>query len=281
VSEQHGVGRKLTTDPTYCICPRPTCQAAVPPPPLPTADDLVSSKSISSRAIRLSDISRSSPAKTVAPPSPPPTPPAAPSFPPDDRWARYRICPKCDFSFCLYCSATWHGPHTPCAFPQTSALVLEYLSYPENSPQRKLMEARRGRTNLERMVSKWREDEENRKWLESKTRPCSGCGVRVEKSHGCNHMTCGRCNAHFCYRCGDSVSRERRVALFGFRRSGWNRAGWTHADAEKRGSMGILANCRSRHRTLMRITDGQDMRASRNYSIWKRSSGSSGRRLRV
>lgn len=67
------------------------------------------------------------------------------------------------------------------------------------------MEFRKGKANIERMVAKWQEDEENRKWLESRTRPCAGCGVRVEKSHGCNHMTCGRCNAHFCYRCGDSV----------------------------------------------------------------------------
>jgi E3 ubiquitin-protein ligase RNF14 len=43
------------------------------------------------------------------------------------------------------------------------------------------MEARRGKTNIERMVAKWREDEENKKWLEEKTRACSGCGVRVEK----------------------------------------------------------------------------------------------------
>jgi E3 ubiquitin-protein ligase RNF14 len=84
--------------------------------------------------------------------------------------------------------------------------VREYLSYPEGSMERKRMEIRRGKTNLDRMVAKWREDEENKKWLESRTRACAGCGVRVEKSHGCNHMTCGRCNAHFCYRCGSSVS---------------------------------------------------------------------------
>ena len=69
------------------------------------------------------------------------------------------------------------------------------------------MEYRKGKGNLERMVQKYIEDEENKKWLEQRTRACAGCGVRVEKSHGCNHMTCGRCGSHFCYRCGDSVSR--------------------------------------------------------------------------
>ena len=67
------------------------------------------------------------------------------------------------------------------------------------------MEQRRGKKNIERMVGKYLEEEENKKWLDERTRACAGCGVRVEKSHGCNHMTCGRCGAHFCYRCGISV----------------------------------------------------------------------------
>jgi predicted RNA-binding Zn-ribbon protein involved in translation (DUF1610 family) len=71
------------------------------------------------------------------------------------------------------------------------------------------MEQRRGKKNIDRMVAKYLEEEENKKWLDERTRACAGCGVRVEKSHGCNHMTCGRCGAHFCYRCGASVSFHR------------------------------------------------------------------------
>ncbi|ORY23205.1 hypothetical protein BCR39DRAFT_362763 [Naematelia encephala] len=197
--------RRAEIDPTFTVCPRPTCQAAVPPPPLPTAADLASQSANSNRAIRLSDLGR---------PTPPSPPKSAQPVIAEDRWARYRSCPKCQYSFCLYCSATWHGPHTLCAFPQTSLIVQEYLSYPEGSEQRRLMELRRGKANLERMVTKWREDEENKKWLESRTRACAGCGVRVEKSHGCNHMTCGRCNAHFCYRCGSSVSSLSKLSPY-------------------------------------------------------------------
>ena len=188
-------------DPSWTTCPRMTCQAAVPPPAtLPVKKPMPSSSS--SRVIRLSDIGKSS---STPPPQPPSQQPSV--APPEDRWARHRQCPKCQYSFCLHCSATWHGPHTPCAFPQTSVLVLEYLSYPEDSDARRAMEMRRGKANLDRMVSQYREDQENKRWLESRTRACSGCGVRVEKSHGCNHMTCGRCQTHFCYRCGSSVSR--------------------------------------------------------------------------
>ncbi|KAK8865969.1 hypothetical protein IAR55_001118 [Kwoniella newhampshirensis] len=181
-------------DPTYTVCPRPMCQAAVPPLSHPPASK---ESSASSRVIRLSEISSSSSSPSVSP--------VTPSVPAEERWERYRVCPKCNYSFCLYCQATWHGPHTPCAFPQTSLIVTEYLSYPEGSEGRRKMEARKGKVNLERMVAKWEEDEANKKWLEGSTRACAGCGVRVEKSHGCNHMTCGRCNAHFCYRCGGAI----------------------------------------------------------------------------
>ncbi|WVR05929.1 hypothetical protein IAU60_002955 [Kwoniella sp. DSM 27419] len=192
--------RKAEIDPTYTVCPRPTCQAAVPPPAEPSA---AIDTSRSSRVIRLSDISTTSNTSSTSAESP--ASPSTSSIPTEDRWARYRSCPKCHFSFCLYCNATWHGPHTLCAFPQTSVIVKEYLSYPEGSDARQRMEQRRGKANLERMVAQHLEDEANKQWLEGKTRACSGCGVRVEKSHGCNHMTCGRCQAHFCYRCGDPI----------------------------------------------------------------------------
>lgn len=40
-----------------------------------------------------------------------------------------------------------------------------------------------------------------------KIMPCPGCGVYVEKSYGCNHITC-QCGAHFCFVCGKRFSSE-------------------------------------------------------------------------
>lgn len=34
------------------------------------------------------------------------------------------------------------------------------------------------------------------------TKACPECGVRTEKTGGCNHMTCQRCNANWCWVCG-------------------------------------------------------------------------------
>jgi len=38
-------------------------------------------------------------------------------------------------------------------------------------------------------------------WLNDQTTPCPGCGSRVEKSDGCDHMTC-LCGCEFCFECG-------------------------------------------------------------------------------
>ncbi|WVQ88175.1 hypothetical protein IAS59_001909 [Cryptococcus gattii] len=187
-------------DPSFCVCPRPGCQAAVPPP----APSETCGNSSAPKAIRLADISKpssDSPGLTTDGS----TGSGQSVSSTEDRWAAYRLCPKCSFSFCLYCSSTWHGPHTVCSLPQASQLVLEYLKYPEGSKERLAMERQRGKANLERMVSKWREDEMNKQWLHSRTKACPSCSVRVEKSVGCNHMQCGRCSAHFCYRCGQSI----------------------------------------------------------------------------
>ena len=32
---------------------------------------------------------------------------------------------------------------------------------------------------------------------------CPTCGVYIQRSSGCNHMLCNRCETEFCYRCGD------------------------------------------------------------------------------
>lgn len=192
--------RIVEIDPSFCICPQPKCQAAVPPPtPSGTCGN-----SSAPKAIRLADLTKPSSGSLHVPADVPRG--SGQSVPlTEDRWAAYRLCPKCNFSFCLYCSSTWHGPHTVCSLPQASQLVLEYLKYPEGSEGRLAMERQRGKANLERMVSKWREDEMNTQWLHSRTKACPSCSVRVEKSVGCNHMQCGRCSAHFCYLCGQSI----------------------------------------------------------------------------
>eukprot|EP00891_Asterochloris_glomerata_P009523 jgi/Astpho2/9523/Aster-x0851 len=40
-------------------------------------------------------------------------------------------------------------------------------------------------------------------WMTSHTKPCPGCGSRIQRISGCNHMICSQCHMHFCWMCGD------------------------------------------------------------------------------
>ncbi|KAI5450973.1 hypothetical protein NCC49_002465 [Naganishia albida] len=184
--------KRVETDPTYTVCPLPHCQAPVPPPSTSTTPTF---KKVA-KVFRLSN-------NATDPLTPPATASctSSHSHEPDDR---FRQCPACQFSFCRYCLKTWHGP-SPCPLPSTASFLAKYMSLPPESAERAAFEKRYGKKQLARMVAEWEENEANRGWFERFTRACAGCGKRVNKSAGCNHMICSLCQTHFCYRCGTKL----------------------------------------------------------------------------
>ncbi|CAN0051705.1 unnamed protein product [Hapterophycus canaliculatus] len=38
------------------------------------------------------------------------------------------------------------------------------------------------------------------KWISKYSRDCPNCGVPIQRSSGCNHMTCVICRHHFLYK---------------------------------------------------------------------------------
>lgn len=45
-------------------------------------------------------------------------------------------------------------------------------------------------------------------WVQKNSKPCPSCQVPIEKSEGCNHMTCSRCSANFCWLCLGTLVRH-------------------------------------------------------------------------
>jgi len=121
-------------------------------------------------------------------------------------WEGLRTCHACNYSFCSFCERTWHGPLSHCPVQITENFVNKYMETTMGSPARSTMERRYGKKNLKRLVAKCKEDRANRKWLEKSTMACPSCHVHVEKSTGCNHMSCFKCKQHFCYRCGSKLN---------------------------------------------------------------------------
>lgn len=91
-----------------------------------------------------------------------------------------------------------HGPISSCPISVTETLVIEYMALPSDSPARAVIERRFGRANVLRLVAIYEEEQLNKKWIADSTMACPQCGINVEKSMGCNHMTCAKW-VHFCY----------------------------------------------------------------------------------
>ncbi|KAH9996570.1 hypothetical protein BJV77DRAFT_987685 [Russula vinacea] len=126
-----------------------------------------------------------------------------PSGQDDTGWERLRTCPLAR-----------HGPLSDCPIQIAEKLMIEYMGSMKDSAIRKTMERRYGKKNLERLVTKYEEDRANRAWLEKSTMSCPSCHVHVEKSMGCNHMTCTKCKQHFCYRCGTKLQASNPYEHF-------------------------------------------------------------------
>ncbi|KAI0157676.1 RWD-domain-containing protein [Xylariaceae sp. FL1272] len=80
------------------------------------------------------------------------------------------ICEDCGFAFCSRCEQSWHGEFKYC----------------------------RGKVRDGEMTE---EERATLEYLKYHTSPCPTCAAPVQKTHGCNHMICGRCQTHFCYLC--------------------------------------------------------------------------------
>lgn len=115
------------------------------------------------------------------------------------KFRRYReekvriTCSQCKHVWCFKCHAPWHSNLTCRQFQ--------------------------------------RGDKQFKKWTKSKSnagaancQKCPLCRVYIQKSSGCNHMTCNRCDTEFCYKCGGLYNgfpglgdHYSKISIFGCR----------------------------------------------------------------
>lgn len=124
-----------------------------------------------------------------------------------------RECDQCGFAFCRWCAKSWHGK-SPCELSAVSKLASAWLSSAPDSEERAALIRKYGAANILRLVRTYEEERANRAWLSFHTTRCPHCGASVEKSHGCNHLTCVRCLVHFCHLCGQRLNPAKPYAHF-------------------------------------------------------------------
>jgi E3 ubiquitin-protein ligase RNF14 len=80
------------------------------------------------------------------------------------------VCEDCGFAFCSRCYQSWHGEFFHCAPRRQNGELTE-------------------------------DEKASIEYLKLHTSPCPTCNAPAQKTHGCNHMICSRCDTHFCYLC--------------------------------------------------------------------------------
>jgi len=117
-----------------------------------------------------------------------------------DREANMGQCANCTFVFCIYCKASFHGV-APCRMKskEQRALLTEYMGADES--EKALLEKRYGKRQLTTMVETFMSET----YLTDNTKQCPKCRAPIQKSEGCNKMTCNKCGTHFCYLCGNKL----------------------------------------------------------------------------
>ena len=93
--------------------------------------------------------------------------------------ARKLECPKCARAICFRCKEEWHGYFTSCE----SAMEKAFEGWGDGA---------------DRIIF------------------CPMCRTKIQKTEGCNHMTCLFCKYEFCYYCGGYAGPDSNHFSAGF-----------------------------------------------------------------
>ncbi|XP_062323102.1 probable E3 ubiquitin-protein ligase RNF217 [Osmerus eperlanus] len=94
---------------------------------------------------------------------------------------KYKVqCSKCHFVWCFKCHAPWHQGLKCRDYRRGDKLLRTWASVVEH-----------GQRNAQK---------------------CPRCKIHIQRTEGCDHMTCTQCNTNFCYRCGE---KYRHLRFFG------------------------------------------------------------------
>jgi E3 ubiquitin-protein ligase RNF14 len=115
------------------------------------------------------------------------------------------ICSECRFAFCRKCQRSWHGYYTKCNNRLTPEVIVAYID-DEPQGERVRLEMIFGRGFMARVAREYIVDKEFEEYKATMNiQSCPECDTPIERSSGCNKMTCTKCRTPFCFLCGESL----------------------------------------------------------------------------
>ena len=77
-----------------------------------------------------------------------------------------------------------------------------------------------GEKVLLKLLESYQQDQQNQlaceKYIRENTISCPQCGVAIQKTMGCNKITCLTCHTKFCYLCGEVLPGDNPYAHYSF-----------------------------------------------------------------
>lgn len=124
------------------------------------------------------------------------------------------VCEQCGFAFCSVCKRSWHGYYEYCRMQVPPPdLIQRYID--GDDAQRRAIELEWGKRNMARIVAEYEGDRLFRAYMETNAnRECPRCAAPIEKTMGCNKMTCLICKTFFCFLCGETLSHADPYAHY-------------------------------------------------------------------
>jgi len=101
-------------------------------------------------------------------------------------------CPRCLFVFCTLCEESRH-PGVECVGPETKLKILQQKA------------AGGGQDAVQQLRIK---EQEYKSLIEVQkiSKSCPACGMAIQRTEGCNKMTCSSCGSYFCWLCNADIS---------------------------------------------------------------------------
>lgn len=112
-------------------------------------------------------------------------------------------CCACPYMYCTRCRQPAHNGFCRLGRQDLKKILVAYECDDKETIAE--YEKKFGLAEFRRLLDEAKSDA----LLRKTAKPCPRCRTQIQKSQGCNKMTCSNCGCNFCWLCGKDLAREK------------------------------------------------------------------------